>query len=306
MWQSTPIQTQPVNCAFNDDILRFVWVTDSHTRNNDVALLRTNMDKAIADCNDWRPDFFVHTGDLADNTPVRVLGNFYQMMACRRPVMVAIGNHDEYEAVLGSPQTAAIEGFNGFNQTAPFWHTRTWTTQNGGTTFRLIFLDFNFYAVDPNGIKISPAHQAGDRVGYSTSEPSGGWMRQLGQRQRDWVAATLAADRSSDAVLVFHHYRLRTNAVVDAIEMIDVFQADGRPTLGFHGHDHNNAYMLEQNSSDGRYTWQSYKCPALLESGSWTRASLHIAAGAIVIDALDIYNYTNPGTWTIDAPFVVI
>ena len=291
--------------AFTDSHLRWVWTTDSHliatADTRDIALR-----KAVVDCNDWRPNAFIHTGDIGDNNLERVQRGFNCLKNLRCPWHVSIGNHDEDEqATPGFPNTALLQGRDTFNR-YPFYYTDTMTSGDGTLTARLLFPDCQFYQVSAGAPEIvNPYHVVGDRVGYSSGEPSGGSFRQIGTVQRAWMASVLAADTTSQIVLVFPHYPITTPGVfpLDYLAVADILQADGRPAALFAGHVHPDAKTYTLTSTDTLKSYTVYKAPAMQESGAWVRVELHLSAGAIVIDGLAVNNFTQPGAWVINAPF---
>lgn len=306
-WQTTPIATGVQPMAFTDSSLRWVWVTDSHVQalgdTKDVALKA-----AVNDCNVWRPNAFIHTGDIGDNSIDRVQRAFNNLKNCQRPLFGVIGNHDENEVVPGTPNTALLQSMDTFNR-FPFYFTDVMTSGDGTLKARCLFLDCNIYNTNPSDpTVVNVSHVVGDRVGYSANEPAGGSYRKLGTAQLAWITSVLAADTTSNIILVFPHYPIAQIGVVplDGKLVADALQADGRPAAIFGGHIHPDATSYTLTSTDTLKSYTNYKLTAMLESNSWCRVVLHLAAGAIVIDQLEIHNFTDPGGWTINAPFTSV
>ena len=279
-----------VALGHSDAKIRFVWSTDEHKNYAALGL-------AADDCTSWAPNAYISTGDLGDDLAPGVKASIAALRRARRPDYLIIGNHDEEEETYGAgtPNTAAIEVATAFNMSAPFYHTWTMTSGDGTLIARCFALDCNFYG---GGSPSSPDHSVGDRIGSHSGAPAGGYKRQLGATQTTWVETTLAADATSDIILVFMHYPVNTSSVLDESTLDAKLDADGRPTVGFCGHTHPNGELY---TLGGTYTF--YKCPAMKESNSWTRVTLSESGGAIVIDEMLVKNYTTPGAWTLTAPF---
>lgn len=272
----------------NDGRLRFVWSTDNHWHANNGQQQAESLAAAVADCNNWQPDLFINTGDFGDNTLATVQAAFAITSQCLRPVHVAIGNHDEWEDPIGTAQTSAITGPDCFNRPAPFYYSEEYNNA------LLCFLDCNFYGDIPDQY-----HNVGDRVGYYAGANFGLQKRQLGATQLQWLSDTMAGS-DADYVLVFLHYPQRQ--IADSAALLSALAADGRPVTAFYGHDHNKAQKFTHSGIP------FYKCPALLESHSWTRVTVS-EAGAV--EHLIIRNFTDPNagqenTWTIDNAYRII
>lgn len=297
-WVTTPIQVPKRTIRFSDNQIRFVWVTDSHLV-DDLGNRDKNLRLAVDDCNTWLPNAFIHTGDLGDNFLSRIQRSFYNLMNCQRPVYAIKGNHDEYEQVFGEPNTNSLDEFNTFNRN-PFYYTETLSSPDGSWTARCLFLDCNYYDDDPDTPPPgnSSEHNPGDRIGWSTSEPGGGFWRRFGETQLTWVETTLAADNTSDAILVFVHYPPAGVTCTDYASLGTLLTIDGRPTMGFCGHVHPNA--TSYNLSGITF----YKNPAMQESGCWTRVAISFD-GSIQIEEMIIKNYIDPASWVINTPFTV-
>jgi hypothetical protein len=303
-YQGGKVETAQIDSAFSDDKLRFLWVTDSHVQGVQDSR-DDNLRLACRDCNQWRPEALIHTGDIGDNDIERVQRSFNILKLAKRPVYTIIGNHDEDETDggAGNPNTSEVIAATAFNRNPLYYATVLKTADESGS-FLCLFLDCNYYDDDPDASPPgdSANHDPGDRIGYLAGAPSGGYFRMFTQAQLDWVETTLAAD-SSDAVLVFVHYPPAGTTCTDYVDLLDLLQADGRDAVGFCGHVHPDATSYTQDSTDTNYTLTVYKCPAILESGSWTRMTLSLSGGSISVDELLIQNYTDPGGWTINAPF---
>jgi hypothetical protein len=303
-WQGIAVETDQQPLGIVDGSIRFVWATDAHTN---TAIPGANIRKAIDDCNTWRPQGLVLTGDISDNSGAGALACWYTVRTTQRPALWPIGNHDEEELTLGAghPDTAVIAADNGWRQPAPFWRATHWESGDGTWRALVLVLDSNFYDDDPDAAPPGncPNHVPGDRIGYSAGEPGGGYWHQLTVAQAAWVAQQLAADQASDAVLVFVHYP--PVSITDPTRLADVLQADGRPCVGFCGHVHQDATSYLLTSTDTLWTATFYKCPAMQESLSWTRVTLGWDGSAITVDEMLVKNYTDPGGWTINAPFTV-
>lgn len=286
-----------------DPTIRFVWSTDSHIVNSEDdrdAALR----KAVADCNKWRPNAFIHTGDIGDNNSDRVLRGIYVLQNCQRPVYTCIGNHDEHEpSSAGSPDTDSISGWNGFGE-QPFYHSKVMTAGDGSWSALCLFLDCNYYDDDPSQtIADSSNHSPGDRIGYHTSSPSGGYYRRFGPTQLQWIEDTLSADTTSDIVLVFCHYPPVGQTCTDYAILVDKLQADGRPSIGFCGHSHPSGQPVTISSTDSLLDLIMHKAPAMQESFGWVRVVLGFVAPNIDIQEMAVQNYLELDGWSLDPPF---
>jgi 3',5'-cyclic AMP phosphodiesterase CpdA len=305
-WQTSRIATTIVNPATVDDKIRLLWLTDPHVTANGGAA-ETSLRLAIRDCNDWRPDAMIQTGDLSFNNSAYLYRAMYDLMACRRPVLHVVGNHDEVEATPGTTNAGDMELWNGFNQAAPFCKATAIASGDSSWKLLVLALDDNFYDDDPDDPPPGnePNHEPGDRLGHNGAWPSGGYWRQLTPAQLAWVAAALAENGDCDAVLIATHYPPSGVTLSDYADLADLLQADGRPAIGMCGHVHFDGTSYTLDSTDTLYTLTFYKCPAMLESGSWTRVTLSVSGGAIVVEEMEIQNYVDPGGWVINIPFTL-
>lgn len=297
--------------------LRLIWMTDTHILSTPTEPRDSGVIGALAEANSWQADAVIHTGDIGDNYAANVARGFALLRgtAINGQLITVVGNHDENEYVadgasIGNPNTSTIVGASYFNRTAPFNHTGTLSASNGALKARWLTVDNNFYselASDPT--VVNSGHSIGGRVGHSGQEPSGGSYRQYGATQIAWIADTLAADTTSHMILLLNHYPMSTTQPTDIAGVMDVLQADKRPTLILCGHTHPNAELWIRATSDGRRSYTGYKCPAGQESGAYTRLRIRVgnrnSPAPLVVEA-SVRNYTNPGGWTIAAPFVVV
>lgn len=301
-----PIQTWP---GSETGSAKIVWLTDSHNITTPTALRDSAVTGALATANSWPADALVHTGDIGDNQDVNVLAAFALLRgtAIGCPIYYCIGNHDEYEATPGTPNTTTIAGASYFNRASPFYATWQQSVASGPLLIRIIAADNNYYDVQPsNPSVVNTAHVAGDRVGHSSAEPAGGSYRQFGATQLAWIAATLAADTTSHVVLILMHYPLASDNPTDVKLFLDRLQFDGRPSLILSGHVHSDAALYTQTSTNGLQSFSALKAPGAQERGNYVRLQFHLTSGAIVFDEVSIQNLTPIGgeTYT-NAPFVV-
>lgn len=293
-WPELPVRTQ-------DSKIRLKWATDMHisasTANSQYLALRD----LVASANIDRPQALLVSGDLSTDTIGSLRNAFSLIRACHIPVIDVIGNHDEEELVggTGHPNTAEIEKADCFDQNAPFYHARTLAAGDNSWSALCLSLDCNFYADDPANILDVPNHANGDRIGHVSGLPPGGSYRMFTSAQINWVESQLNAS-DADAVFVMVHYPPFYHT--DYALLVDKFQADGRPTIAFCGHNHPNALIATQQSSDTLYTLNLYKAPAMLESGCWVDATLSFTDD-LAIDSMVIRNYTPQSGWTIAPPF---
>lgn len=295
-WQSTPVRPS-VTQRVIDSTLRFVWLTDFHV-DAYPGTRATNFAAAMTFCAEQRPAALIASGDLSpDGERILLETTCYKLRDAQATLVMIPGNHDEEENTfgVGIPNTAELEKSNTFNQPNPFYHAEHISSGDGTLTALCLCLDNNFY----NGYATPSAyHVTGDRVGVHSLE--GNNSRQLGAAQLAWVEATLAADRTSQIVIVVTHYN---GAVFDYDQLADKLYADGRPTFGLCGHTHPNAVTTTITTTTGGHNFTFYKAPAMQESGAYVWVELRLSAGSIVFDTLQCKNYTNPGGWTINAPF---
>lgn len=244
---------------------------DVHTTTGDFSYLLQLRD-AVDDASAWRPNAFIQLGDLSDtNGLANVALCWREIRMCRRPGYVSIGNHDEYQPTLLDPTNAAtLAGESYWNMGPPFYQTFTTASGDGTKQARVFVLDANF--------------SAGNRIG----DPAGtGETYQYTAAQIAWVTATLAADGDSDFVVVVQH--IKPSDLDDYKDMLDALRADGRPVIGFCGHNHGNATLLTPTATDGT-PFNFYKPPAIYESESWLRVTLAFTGSAIVPE-LDVRNF---------------
>src|SRR5690606_25856660 len=121
------------------------------------------------------------------------------------PTIFVNGNHDEHDADDdGISNWQLLETSNYYDQSAPFTGVKHMTSGDGTLTALEIWLDCNFYDDDPDGDSPGDSEllQPGDRIGFHASEPGGGYWRMFGAEQIAWFEAQLAADTTSDIVIV--------------------------------------------------------------------------------------------------------
>lgn len=286
--------------------MRFVWLTDSHNvTSNGKPSSDDGVRRAIAYADSEAVDAILHTGDIGNDSADNCAWVMAYLRAATTPLLWCNGNHSEEESPVGTPSTAAFEASRCWNMSAPFWHTTT-ITGDGGEVARVLSLDSNFYADDPDGIENSPYHVPGDRIGVHSTDPSGGYYRQFTTAQLDWVASTLAADSDSDYILVLTHYPPAGKGQIDRTLLADALQADGRPVIILSGHVHPDGKTYTLTSTDGLAEFTVYKCPAMLESHSFTDLQITWSGGTPTVTLAEVHNYTLPlASWTISAPFTV-
>ena len=293
----------------SDNKIRFVWSSDEHVGNADTDAQVLAVDLAVNDCNDWLPNAFISTGDVCGNNIYQLGRWFYHMWRCQRPVYLVMGNHDRSEYSPGSYGNPASVSGEMLMDREKTYYSEVLISGDGAVRALCLFLDCNFYADDPTPLNEpgnSLYHSAGDAIGASDITPGGGFYKMFPQEELDWITATLAADVLSDYVLVFMHYQPRVDSkLTNQAALADVLQADSRPIIGFCGHDHGNALVCSLATTDALRTFNFYKVPSLQESGAWCRVTLGWNGSAIAIDGMELYHYTDPGEWTVNAPFTV-
>lgn len=289
--------------AVSDNRIRFLWCTDSHIHTmpaissaHDVRV--HYLDAAIDAANAWRPDFFLHTGDIGNNRTDRTRFAFFRLMRCRVPQVLVIGNHDEWEPTSGNPDTSAItEMYGAFDGTV-----RVVTSGDTSWSLVVITLDWNHYDDDPAGLVMSAQHEPGDRVGEMEPQIPSSYYRMLGTAQRNWLAATLATT-AGDALAIMMHYPPNAKTT-DHIALADILQADGRPVIGFCGHGHEHAQVFPLTSTDELVTYSFYKAPSIQDCQGWVQVALSFDDD-LVIDQMALHNYNPPGAWIVQTPFTV-
>jgi hypothetical protein len=298
--------------AWTDDKIRFIWSTDEHIPANMTDGNVAAMIAAVDDCNTWLPNAYISTGDVGNSANLHVQRAMSLLWRLQRPLYICPGNHDLVEgANLGNPDIAALASETEFNRPAPFYYSTQLVSGDGTVKARCLFLDCNYYADDPDGglPGNNPYHSPGDPAGTVTGDAavSGGYHVMLPQHQLDWIAATLAADVTSQFVLVFIHYTpLVAHHVVNYPALCDVLWTDGRPAMGFCGHIHADAIDHPQTTTDTLHTFHFYQLCAMLDSHCWCRVTLGWSGSAITIDGMEIHNFTQPGALTINAPFTSV
>jgi len=281
-----------------DDQIHLLWATDMHVAVDNTAPTPWLI-QAVADCNSWLPTAFICTGDIANATLAHLIVGMNIMRNARVPLIVVIGNHDENENDLGigNLNTAAVVVESVVNMTAPFYRATTLTSGDGTVSALVLTLDTNFHNDARSAGRIT-----GNRVGWKTSDIPGGYLRQFGTTQLDWVAAQIAAS-DADFVVVAMHYP--PVGVVDSASLADVLQAAARPTIGLCGHNHPHGEVYALTSTDTLATYDILKSPGMEQSGAWTRLSLALGEGVVTVAGAVVQNYTDPGGWTIGEPFTV-
>lgn len=295
--------------AFTDDKIRFIWCTDIHVADSDSDAQTSALEKAVNDCNEWKPNAFIATGDIGENKLSHVQRWFYHVWRCQRPVHVSIGSHDLSEYAPGSygnPAELALAGELVLNRSSPFYYSHTLTSGDGTFTALCLFLDVQYYDDDPTPLDApgnSAHHEPGDRWGMSDLTPGGGWYQKFSQAQLDWITATLAANESN-AVLIFVHFP-PPGRVTDYTALADVLQPDPRPIIGFCGHNHGWAIGRTLTTTDTLRSFTFYEMVDMSTSYAWCRVTLGFSGGNITIDEAEIQNYTDPGGYSINAPFTL-
>lgn len=189
-----------------------------------AAVERWNADPAL--------DFVLHTGDAihgltfagAAAAPPRAQLDFFAslMAACRKPVYLALGNHDlksNYRVVAGS---ASLEG--AFVETAQArldWRSAVPSLRDGTYyefTRRAGSTEYLFLVLD-NGERGAGADQS------------------VWRRQAAWIRSTAAAHPGAKIVLVSHIPLTAADPLVR-----DGLGADIRPVLALAGHQHTNGF----------------------------------------------------------------
>jgi predicted phosphohydrolase len=275
--------------AFTDEKIRILWATDTHQLDQSASAADTSLAGAVSDCNDWKPNVLLLTGDggsLNDLEDTKKCGSILDNL--QRPRIWVVGNHDE-SGPEGSTTVDTIKQSHLLDTDTPMYKTGVLVSGDGSFRARWFALDGNVAA------------DSGLRVGGE----DGNELRVYNAAQRAFIQATLAADSDSNGIFVFQHHPPTDPEIANSPALVDLFQADGRPVLGFCGHVHQHAMEFIATSTDGTFTYPVYKAPALLDSGAWVRVTLSAGAGAINIDGLEIHNFTNPGGWTISAPFTL-
>lgn len=306
------IEQPVVPLGFTDEKIRFIWCTDLHLDDEGVAPI-ADLEKAINDCNEWKPHAFIATGDLANNRLDDCRRFYYHTKRCQRPVYTCLGEHDlsEYPpGSYGNPTVDEMSGEAAYNYGPPFYYYKVLTSGDGTFTALCLFLETLYYDDDPTPLDApgnSAYHSPGDRWGISDITPLGGYYKQIPSEELAWITATLAAV-DSDVVLVFiHQSPIEASRIVNLAELADTLQPDPRPIIGFAGHLHGWATTRTLTTTDTLRSFTFYEMVAMMDSYAWCRVTLGFAAGNITVDSLHIYNYTDPGTYLIsDPPFTVI
>jgi len=307
-WQNSPVVIPELSMPFTDNKLRFVWVTDTHITApldaQDIALR-----KCVDDCNEWRPNALLHTGDIGDDLLRRVQNACYVLRTCQRPVITCLGNHDEYELSSGVTNSELIRQYPCFDRN-PFYYSTRITSGDGSLTALVLSLDGNYYDDDPtpgdapgNSSVYHPGDRYGSTQGAATS--AGGYFRMLPADQLTWVANTLASDNSNIVIVMLHYPVLSPGAttISNYAALADILYAAGKPTIGLCGHIHDSGGYNLVKTTDQAHSFTFYKAPALLESKGWCRLTLSMTGSTINVDSAVMQNYTNPGAWVLNAPF---
>ena len=223
----------------NEPSLRFVFMTDIHTRTEwDTPLA---LEKAAAAINEQKPDLVVAGGDLITDglqssaAAVEPRWDAYLAMqnSIRAPVQAAIGNHDLVAAIPDDGTPAAVDPRGLFREKLDVEETyRTFDT-NG---YHFILLD---------SIRV-----VGGNLKYE------GW---IGPEQLEWLKADLAAvDVKTPIVLVTHLPFLTTffqdpegaianapknRVIVNGAETLRLFK-NHNLILVLQGHTHINELIL--------------------------------------------------------------
>jgi len=261
--------------------------------------------KFIADCRLWKPNAMLLTGDIGGSVSGSnpCIKAWLMARTGLVPVYYANGNHEPFEDVKGTPSMGPLEQINAFNMTYPFLKTAQISSGDGSFKIRMIVLDWNYY--NDTGADQIAEHTTGDYIGHHADYVGLSFKRQYGSAQLAWVQSVLAADTTSNAIAIMTHGpSINNNFVADDLSLGDLLYADGRPAIGFGGHFHPDGSLWTQKRTGGSDVCTIYKCPAMQESKSWTRVSLSWTGSAIAIDEMAVKNYTNPGGWTLNSPFV--
>jgi len=295
----------------NRDEFRAIVVTDWHVREFEEVGWEdqeTAMDTAVNAAETWPADCIIGLGDMADNCIDRVRNGFWRLARCKKPVLWCIGNHDENEtgcseSTSGNPNTTTLQN-QVFKMAAPFYHSRLMHPPDKSFSILFVSLDLNIYISDP-AVTDHPDHTDGDRIGYTTSAPPGGYYRQLGATQLSWLRTELA-NNPSDYLAILVHYPVTAPQFTDSQALGDEIELDGRPATVLTGHQHGNGRVDDVDNSSNTKICDSYKFPATLESDCHTRMIIKRVSGVPAVTQLDVHNFTNPGGWTFESPFAEV
>ncbi len=285
-------------------MIKLSWITDSHNKVSQTAQQDDGLRRAVAYADDNSFDGIVHTGDIGNDSADNCAWAMKILRSGSTPLLWSNGNHSEEESPVGTPSTSDFEAARCWDMSAPFYHTYTMNGDEGETVLFLA-LDVNIYADDPDNILDSPDHNPGDRVGISGSSPSGDWYRQLGTTQLAWVASTLAADTTSDYIIVLLHYPPNAGKMTDRALLADALQADGRPFFTMSGHVHPDAETRDLTATDAT-EYEGYKTVGMQNCNGFCDFRVSWNGSIPSVTLAEIHNYSQPDAdWEITAPFTV-
>jgi hypothetical protein len=288
-----------------DNKIRFIWTSDSHFFESNADTLELAYREIIDTCRTRLPDFFITTGDLTSSGPQAIYHTFLGFHNALRPVFFTVGNHDECQDTALTdqyyPDTDHSRYVNWIGYDAPYY--KTWSVSSGDSTFKLrvIALDMNFY--DTGGV-VMPRKERGTRIGLMVIGGQSPY-RSFFQPQIDWVDSVLAADTTSDAILLSTHY-----TATRFVNILDVVADDGRPMIFIRGHNHGPLPPdTLYNTAHTKY-FVGYKVPAFMgygaDYGGFAWMTIRLNAGTIIVDSAVMLNYVKPGIWdTLYNPFTL-
>lgn len=246
--------------------------------------IESDIRKAVYHSRENNLDLLVCTGDLGNNTYESVGAGINNCLFRKTPFMFSPGNHD---------LSAASEGQEDINWYLKFYKQDSDFSYKKINNILCVSFCCNYYSDSRSAI-----YSTGDLVGYTSTEPSGGYTRMIPQSQITWFENLLNSE-SFDCCLIFIHYP--PHILANSTELSDIVSNDGRSFVGFCGHVHESALKYNILDSNDDHSFFCYKSPAMKESGCFVVVEIDTDMDSI---ALNIHNYTSPSTnWTIHEDF---
>lgn len=279
--------------AIIDDKIRMILTTDPHAET-------TGMIAAAAYCRTNPVQAFMSVGDysaIGDFNLIRAQFAIAESSGAQCHVM-AIGNHDPEENTLGRGNVNLARLANdGLWGSEICYFSNTVESGDKSWSALILALDQNYH-----GGAATQYYQTGDRFGLFTGytdAPETYGTFSFPQHQINWVSEQIA-NSDVDAVFVLCH--VRPQGVMGRQSLVTAINATGKPAVFFSGHNHGHAYTEAVTNGLGA-SYTVYKVPGIWESEGFTVFTFSIVDGELSLDSAIINNYTDPGGWTISAPF---
>jgi hypothetical protein len=261
------------------------WGTDSYFRfsaTTDAHILQWNIDDhgydssarilgvSVADANTWGANAYFFLGDMATIDSQEVDYGWDTIKLFDNKYFGIIGNHDLNERYHAWPNDTFLH--NSITGTyAPQIKTDTVLSTDGSLSLRIFVLDQNYYG--GYYTHTIPGKNIGDRIGLNQYTYDSLWQIKYmcPSSQYDWISDTLAADVTSDGIIVLYHV-IPDGTFIGSQELLDTIRNDKlqRPCIILSGHDHVFGTYKAFTTDSSRY-FRCYKIPSVQTFWNYNR-----------------------------------